>query len=255
MPTLELLSLKDSKDAKITCRRLIWWIMGSQLALGLTCGLCSCQSTQIAGKAVDLSSALESAGKLASDAKAKEIADALAALEANQVTESDRGKANDLEARLLLRLRDQVKKEVLALHQGALKSPSYKEGYALAREAGAVIALYPLADDPATVSEADELSLRQNEVIRRLELIRRQRYNFWAAQQLEKSLAELREKELDSAQATLGTIDPSLLETAVSSLYSYAVNEIMDKLGKEAKASLAKTLTKSSTVRRGLEDF
>jgi hypothetical protein len=198
---------------------------------------------------------LKSAGQLPSDAKAREIAGFVAALEAVQVEDGQQGKVDALESGLLLRLREQVRREVKTLHEGALKAPSYREGYALAREAGAVIALYPLADDETTVSETDELSLRQKEVIRRLELIRRQRYNYWAAQQLEKSLAKLREKETEIAKEIFGTIDPSLLEISVSSLYSYVVNEIMEKLNKDAKASLAKALTKASTIRRGLEDF
>ena len=187
------------------------------------------------------------------DAKATQIADALTALE--NVPANDREKVDRFQMELLARLRTQVKVEVQGLHQRALIARMYREGFSLVRQAGEIIALYPISNDSAVVAEAEDLSIRQKEVGRRVEMLRRQRYNRWAAEQLEKSLDALRSKDVATAQILLGSIDASLLEIAVSSLYSYTVTEIADKLDKDKKAQLAKALTDSSIVRRGMEDF
>lgn len=196
--------------------------------------------------------------KLKKDATAQEMADTLTAISAVRVPDADMNRVSQLEVGLLTHLRDRVKSEVSALHQRALKSPSYADGYSLAREAASVLALYPLSDAPEVVKEAEGLSMSQNEVLRRLELIRRQRYNHWAAWQAEQALKQLRENGKDGrdqAIALLRVIEPSLLESSVASLYSYTVTEIMDEFKKDEKATVAKRLTDPSVSRRNLEDF
>jgi len=196
--------------------------------------------------------------KLNKDPTAQEIADTLTAISAVKVPDADRSRVSQLEVGLLTHLRDKVKSDVSALHQRALKSPSYADGYTSAREAASVLALYPLSDTPEVVSEAEGLSMSQNEVLRRLELIRRQRYNHWAAGQAEQALKELRENGKDGAEQAityLCIVEPSLLESSVASLYSYTVTEIMDEFKKDKKASVAKRLTDPSVTRRNLEGF
>ena len=200
----------------------------------------------------------ETVANLNKNAAAQEIADVLTNIEAVNIPDQDRPQVAEVVVSLLARLRAKVKSEVSDLHNRALKASSFRVGYVLARNAGVALALYPLSDAAATIKEAEELSFRQNEVMRRLELIRRQRYNHWAAKQAEKALKELREKRKDSnstAIAHLRIIEPSLLESSVASLYSYAVSEIMDKLKKDAKATAATELTNTSATRRSLEDF
>lgn len=210
------------------------------------------------GKMVPYKQITNAVAKLKVNATAQDIADLLTAVEVVQVADKDRQKVLDIEGTLISQLRIKVKNEATLLHEKALKSASYREGYELVRHSGAVIALYPLSDAPEIIKEAEALSFRQNEVTRRLELIRRQRYNFWAAEQAEKALRELRENGKEgtrNAIANLRAIEPSLLESSVASLYSYAVTEIMDKFKKDEKAVVAKDLTNPSFTRRSLEDF
>ena len=207
---------------------------------------------------ITYSQVAETVASLNKNATAQEIADVLTNIEAVNIPDQDRPKVAEIEVNLLARLRAKVKSEASDLHNRALKASSYRDGYALARNAGVVIALYPLSDATSMIKEAEDLSFRQNEVMHRLELIRRQRYNHWAAKQAEKALKVIREKGKDSigaAIAHLRTIEPSLLESSVASLYSYAASEIMDKLKKDAKATVAKELTNTSATRRSLEDF
>lgn len=248
-------SVESSRAPQVSCCGSKSCLTALPLALAVLLALCSCQTTQVLPEkaAADLPGGTK--GTVKADASAKEIAEFLSNLEAVQVSDSERNKLNVIEAGLILRLRDQVRKEVLALHQNALTAPTYRQGFVLARDAGAVVALYPLGDDAAIISEAEDLSFRQNEVVRRLDVIRRQKYNYWAAQQVEQALESLRSKDLKEAKDRLGPVDPSLLEISVASLYSYAVGEIMAKLDRDDKASLAKTLTHASTLRRTMEDF
>lgn len=196
--------------------------------------------------------------KLKRDATAQAIADMLTAISAVRVSAADRSRVYKLEEELLRRLRGKVKSEVLALHGQALRSSSYAAGYTTARKAGSVLALYPLSDAPDTIKEAEDLSMRQKDVLRSLELIRRQRYNHWAAGQAEQALKQLRENGKDGRQqaiAYLCVVEPALLESSVAALYSYTVAEILDEFKKHEKASVAKELTDPSVTRRNLEDF
>ncbi len=207
---------------------------------------------------VTYSQIVESVKALDDKATVQQIADMLTYLEAVYIAEQDRPKVENIETNLIGRLRAKIKREISILHNRALKASSYRGGYAIARDAGAVLALYPLSDAPAVINEAEELSFKQNEVMRRLELIRKQRYNHWAAGQAEEALKKLREKGKDGTEAGIAylcVIEPSLLESSVASLYSYCVNEIMDKYKKDERANVTKKLTNPSTVRRSLEDF
>lgn len=217
-------------------------------------------STSIIGKEdvvtyEEISAAVQ---KLKNNATAQEIANTLTTISAVRVREVDKDKVTQLEIQLLSRLRFKVKSEVQDLHQTALTSSSYSEGYTKAREAAAIVALYPLSDDSTTLKEADDLSMRQNQVLHRLELIRRQRYNYWSAGQADEALKQLREngkKGTEKAIEYLSQIEPSLLESSVASIYSYVVNELMDKCKKDEMAEVAKKLTDPSVNRRDLEGF
>jgi len=202
---------------------------------------------------------IEGTEKLGDDSTAKDIANVLAIARDIQPPRKDRNSFRGIEVKLIGQLRQKVKAEVSELHEKALKSSSYREGYRLSRNSGVVLALYPMSEDPSVMEEAEELSLRQTELIRRLELIRRQRYNYWAAQQLEKALNVLRQYQnkegMEFAVKYLRVIEPKFLEPAVSSVYSYTTNEMMKEFKGADKAKIAKMLTDTSTFRRGLEGF
>jgi len=255
---------------RVSCR------VGASLAVVLAVALCGCSTSPKHTPPPDVGTAgeqpllLGSAGQataaqvedaargLGRDATAQQIADLLTAIGAARVPHQDLAAVSRIEADLLSRLRARVTSEVSSLHEQALRSPSYREGYDTAQQAAGALALFPLSDTPATMKEASDLSLRQGTVMRRLDLIRRQRYNHWAAGQAEKALKELRshgKEGVDKAISHLSPIEPTMLESSVAGLYSYAVNEIMDVVKKDEKAAVAKKLTSPSITRRGVEDF
>lgn len=202
------------------------------------------------------------AGQIKGESSANEIASVLMNIDeivsSGRVPAQDVAKINDIESAIVSKLRIKVKNEVYALHDNALKSQTYQEGYAHARNAEAVLMLYPLSEESSVVKEAELLSSRQKEVLRRLEQIRIQRYNNWAAKQAEKALRNLRKNKKYSADAALTQlkpIEPKLLEPAVDQLYRYCLTEIMDKYDKDEKATVAKELSSPSVSRKGLEEF
>lgn len=195
---------------------------------------------------------------LPAKATAQETADVLIQLGGWSFPDEELERIEHVEAALAAKLRDEVKTEVTDLHRLALKSASYSAGHENLRQAGAALAMFPLSDDPTILKEAEDLSAKQRDIARRLELIRRQRYNRWAAGQVDEALRTLREgakNARDTAVQSLSTIDPPLLEPAVASVYSYAIEKITDDLKGEKKASVAKQLTVATTYRRTLEDF
>ncbi len=198
-------------------------------------------------------------GSITSESSAKDIASALIKIDeivsSGRLSAQDAEKANDIELNLVIKLRGKTKGEVHSLQDMALKSKSYREGYEHARNAEAVLVLYPLSEDPAVVKEAEELSSRQKEVLRRLEQIRIQRYNHWAAGEIGKSLRALRDDRKGAALSSLKPIEPKLLEPAVDQLYRYCLTKIMDKYKKEEKATVARELSDPAVYRKTLEAY
>lgn len=247
-------------------------LVGSLVALNIRVSLAERDETRLLSTSMDHANELDSVepmsyeqvtnlvASLPTKTTAQDIADVLIQLDGWSFPDQELEQIEKIEIDLAARLRDKVKTEVTALHKLALESANYSTGYERLREAGTTLTLFPLTDDPGILKEAEILSANQTSIARRLELIRRQRYNHWAAGQVEVALKILRigaknQYTTDAAVQTLCTIDPPLLEPAVASIYSYAIEEITDNLKGEKKATIAKQLTETTTYRKTLEDF
>src|SRR5262245_14195097 len=95
-----------------------------------------------------------------------------------------------------------------------------------------------MSEDASIVAGAKRLASKQAEVLNRIEVIRRQRYNQWAARRIELALdfynanvsrfnpfndnANL----IDSLVMNLGEVDPIILEPAVLELFDYVIDRI-----------------------------
>jgi hypothetical protein len=165
------------------------------------------------------------------------------------------------------RLRLLVKAEVSAYQETALKASSSSEGARRHVEAGRVLAMYPMSDEPAVLEEARSLASRQAESVGRLEALRRQRYNRWATGQIEKSLNFYNANVsrfnpfndnavlIGSMVENLGEVDPACLEPAVLELYNYVIERTKGSISEKNKLELAKRLTDPSVRRKVLGDF
>jgi hypothetical protein len=165
------------------------------------------------------------------------------------------------------RLRQLVKAEVWAHQDEAINAATSAEGMKQHAEAGRILAFYPMSDDPSVVGEAKLLAARQTEVVVRLEALRRQRYNRWATEQIEKAIDFFNANVshfnpfndnavlIDSLVKNLGEADPVWLEPAVLELYNYVIDRTKGSITEQNKMELAKRLTDPSVRRKVLGDF
>jgi hypothetical protein len=164
-------------------------------------------------------------------------------------------------------LRTAIESSVERLHASCLQASDSAAAQPLYGEAGQLIALFPLADDPEVLRRASTLSTAHSLTAARMEAIRRQRYNLWALDQigglltwLEKGASSWTTKDnpqvVTRASLDLGAIDPSLLEPASLQLYTLAISKANEAISTTQQADLAKRLTNPATkTRRTLGDF
>ena len=165
------------------------------------------------------------------------------------------------------RLRSLVKTEVSAHQEAALTAATSSDGARRHVEAGRILAMYPMSDEPAVLEEAKSLASRQAESVGRLEALRRQRYNRWATGQIEKALDFYNANVshfnpfndnavlIGSMVENLGEVDPAGLEPAVLELYNYVIERTKGSISEKNKLELAKRLTDPSVRRKVLGDF
>ena len=165
------------------------------------------------------------------------------------------------------RLRQLVKAQVSALQEAALGAATSSEGAKKHAEARRILAMYPMSDEPSVVEEAKLLATRQAETVGRLEALRRQRYNRWATDQIEKAIDFYNANVshfnpfndntvlIDSLVENLSEVDPAGLEPAVLELYNYIIDRTKGSISEKNKLELAKRLTDPSVRRKALGDF
>jgi hypothetical protein len=205
--------------------------------------------------------------KLKGSPSASQLAETLVVLDGWLVspTEEDRFKQYKLGQQS--RLRQLVKAEVSAHQKAALRAATSADGVKEHAEAGRILAMYPMSDDPSVVEEAKLLASRQAEMVSRLEALRRQRYNRWATGQIENALdfynANVSHYNpfndnavlIDALVKNLGEVDPAGLEPAVLELYNYVIDRAKGSISEKNKLELAKALTDPSVHRKTLGDF
>jgi hypothetical protein len=169
----------------------------------------------------------------------------------------------------LAELRRLVVQGVRSLQDEALHMPDGAGALATHARAGCLLALYPITQEDAVLNEAHSLAAAQSELLRRIELARRQRYNRWAIDQIEAALDAYHSANLsvetmgrsDDQQVVeapvthLAEIDPAMLEPAALGLYSYAVDLVNADVSEWWRIEFAKRLTDSKVSRKTLEDF
>lgn len=173
----------------------------------------------------------------------------------------------ELKTRQAARLRQLVEKQVEQLQQQALDAPNGSQATHLYLRAGQTLALFPLDEASEVTQKAQELSEKQAELRVRLQVIRRQRYNQWAIEEIEKAiegyhknastLSPLDENALlvRSCVHHLRQIDPALLEPVVLELYSYVLDKTNTAIGEKDKIELARGLADPDVRRKSLGDF
>jgi hypothetical protein len=214
-----------------------------------------------------LSEAEELIKKLGDKPSASGLADAIAAMDEWLINPSEEELFRKFKLDQLGRLRQLVNAEVVAHQEAALRVPSGAAGAKEHAEAGRILTMFPMSDEASVIEEAKQLASRQAEIVSRLEVVRRQRYNRWATEQIEKALDfynanvskwnPLNDNAIliGALVENLGELDPVALEPAVLELYNYVVERTKGSISEKNKLELAKRLTDPSIRRKLMGDF
>jgi hypothetical protein len=198
---------------------------------------------------------------------ARQLASALTTLDSWFIAPPDEEAVQKAKAGLVGRLREQVKKQVVALQKSALSAANGSQAVEKHGEAAEILLLYPMAEDKAVLEEVRRLATQQADVAARIEVLRRQRYNHWAMDRIEAALKGFHENSkylspkqenaalVASLVKNLGDVDPSLIEPAVLDLYNYVFTLTKDSISEIDKIELGKRLSDPANKRKILGDF
>ena len=213
--------------------------------------------------------ALRDAEKLFADlgdrSNAKALAEAVATIDL-WITSPEESKAlQEFKGAKIAELRMLVKKEVDELCKKALSASDGTAATKHHAEASQILAYFPMDTTQTIIDEARELSTKLAQVGVKIDLLRRQRYNAWAINQISTTLDELAKsssfttsdnpKIMSQVNASLGPIDPMLLEPVVLQLYSTALEQAKSCLSTQQGIELGTRLINSSSQRKGYGDF
>ncbi len=195
------------------------------------------------------------------------LAEAIATMDEWMINIAEEKRFIDFKQEQILRLREKVKSEVGNHQEAALKAKTGAEASKELAEAGRILSMFPMSDEASIIEEAKKLASHQSEIANRLEVIRRQRYNRWAVEQIEKALdfynANVSKYNPLSDNSILigdlvnniGEVDPILLEPVVLDLYNYVIDRTKGSISEKNKLELAKRLTDPLNQRKDLGDF
>ena len=194
-------------------------------------------------------------GALAKVRTADQLATIINELDGWLVKPEDERKIQNRMAILIPGLRKVVALEVRALQSASLIVLPSAVGAMKLDEAGRILALFPMSDDPGVIKEAKQLTDRQMDAAARLDALRRQRYNKWAIVRIEQAIdyynANVSKWDptddntgmLDPLVGYLGSVDPMFLEPASLELYNYIIEKMKGSLSEKNKLEFAKQLT------------
>ncbi len=173
--------------------------------------------------------------------------------------------AKDIIGKLVSDLRGIIRLAISAETDKAIKAASGTEGAKHLTRAGELFGLYPQPSSEAERTEAEALSATILGTARRVEDLRRLRYNDWAAHQIEQGLSGFHQNKktfgddsealIRSCVSTLGPVETSSLEPAVLALYQEALSMTTEALSEPGRVKLAKELSSTSIDRKSPADF
>lgn len=205
--------------------------------------------------------------ELGDEPTAQDLALSLAEIDLWIVSPEEEEAFVEFKTSMITKLQAMVVKEVTDLQQKALKADSGDQAEKLHSQAGQVLAMFPLTESPEVLEKARSLANEHSEVAVRLQVIRRQRYNQWAAERIENAingyhansstLSPIAENPLlvKSCVKELAEVDPALLEPAVLELYSYVLDLTNQAIAEKDKVTLSKGLSDPKVRRKSLGDF
>jgi hypothetical protein len=167
--------------------------------------------------------------------------------------------------KLVSSLQDKLKADIQRHLSTAIQAASGKEASASISKAGVLFGLFP---QPSTEIEKRQVEMLSDEVsaaARRVDEIRRLRYNEWASSQIQLAFTGYHSKKqsfgdddddlIRAFVANLGEVDTSYLEPAVSGIYQQILSLTTDAVAESKKVELAQKLSSPASKRKTPLDF
>lgn len=214
--------------------------------------------------------------KMVKDSSIEELARAIAEVDEWLFAVEDEKPAREKIEAEIDKLGVRIESEVTNLSRAAVGAPNGKTAAESMAKITSLISLYPAPKTDMQRAKLDQIASSILSTSRRVEDIRRLRYNEWALAQIQLGLAayhnELSIKGIGDLKKlvktnketliaicinSISTIDPGFLEPAVMDLYTYFFGLTRDAMGSddENRVKLVKGFTNSRTVRKTPNEF
>lgn len=198
-------------------------------------------------------------GQLGTSAGIDSRAQAIAEVDEWFFVPEDEKQANQLIEEQIGLLRDHIESQISTLSTAAVDAPDGKTAAEKMSQINRALSLYPA---PKTVEQRTRLERLTSSILatsRRVEDIRRLRYNSWAISRIEGGLQKYNEIKrvmftdkralVDACISYLKEVDPGYLEPAVLDLYNYVLSLTRDAVTPALQIDLAKGLVDPTTKR------
>ena len=162
-------------------------------------------------------------------------------------------------------LRQLIEQRVNTLLGQALAAENGQEATQVMSRVNDVLSLYPVPITSEHKSRLDQLTRQILEAARRVEEIRRLRYNAWAIGEIDKGLSAYHNNKgriftddaalVEWCHRFLKEIDPAYLEPVTLDLYNYVIGLTANKIGDQYRVRLAEGFADIKTPRRSPADF
>lgn len=214
--------------------------------------------------------------KMVKDSSIEELARAIADVDEWLFTVEDEKPARERIETEIEELGVRIESEVANLARAAVSASNGKVAAGSMGKITSLINLYPAPKTDAQRTKLEKIASSILSTSRRLEDIRRLRYNEWALAQIQQGLANYRNelkikgiRDITKLVKTdkdaligicinsISAIDPGFLEPAVMDLYNYFFGLTRDAIGSDDdnRVKLSKGFSNPKTVRRTSSDF
>lgn len=174
------------------------------------------------------------------------------------------------------KLRSRIEAEIEKQTKSAIEAPSGKIAGEMMAKVNLLLQLYPAPNKDIQRAKLEQLSTTVVSASRRIEDIRRLRYNEWAITRIQGSLkayrdalkvkhvvevAKLfrpdREALISNCATWMSPIDPMFLEPSAMDLYNYVFGLTRDSMGddEESRIRLTQSFVSSKNIRKTPADF
>lgn len=197
----------------------------------------------------------------------KEKAQALSSVDSWILHPEDEQKALSIIDEKVTTLGREILDQVKSGDANALKVPQGKQAMQLFSQGSSLLALYPMPNDEASQKEFSDFLAVRDTTSRKIQELRRLRYNQWAIEQIEAgymgyhaNLAKVQKWEddpklVDSAATSLQMINPDFLDVSAMELYMGLIRLTNESVDEAHKITLAKRLNNPAVSKKSPEDF